>query len=555
MYFKYTFIPSITLLFFLVISLSAFSQSDEVGSEKPVTIEAGLLQLKEALSRKEKEKISLERQLKTEQDDVVKEQLQQELTSASDVIIGLREEITSLSTGGARLYDEPPVVEREFDWRKDLELIFEPLLGQLREISERPRVVEKLESDIAFWQDRQIELNAAIENLRANIESVSSKALKKDLSALLDTALARANTAEQKLSLLDNELIALEKQKNPIWSTLGEIFSKIILSIVFHFFVAVVVAFLVYQAIRLLSLLPIYFIAKNNPGEIVTAEHAIVVVRVVMGSMLALMTYFIVLYSFAEWLLLVISFLIIVGLALALRNTLPQYFVEIKTMLNMGSIRQGERIIFNGLPWKINRLNVHTRLHNPELHSYIRVPLAEIVTSSSRPYHNDEPWFPTKVGDIIFLEGDVFGKVVRQTPDIVEVSLGSSIYTYQTADFLSRRPRNLSREGFTIYEIFGFDYQHQKDITTTVWSIYKSAIEETINHSHFAEYNTYLGVEFDNASASSLDFKIIAAFTGEAAPDYFKIKRLLQKASVEVANKQGWVIPFQQLTVHHQPAE
>lgn len=47
--------------------------------------------------------------------------------------------------------------------------------------------------------------------------------------------------------------------------------------------------------------------------------------------------------------------------------------------------------------------------------------------------------------------------------------------------------------------------------------------------SDFAEYNTYLGVEFDNTSASSLGFKILAAFTGEIAESYFKIKRLLQK--------------------------
>ncbi|MGH1440617.1 MAG: coiled-coil domain-containing protein [Cellvibrionaceae bacterium] len=535
--------------------VSVYAQDEGENADEPFTIELGLSQLKQALSEKEKEKRSLERQFKSEQDELIKDQLQQELTSANEVIVGLREEIVALSTGGARLYDEPPVVQREFDWRKDLELIFEPLLDQLRQISERPRVIEKLESDIAFWQDRKVELSAAIANLKANIDEVSSSALKKDLRALLNTATSRANTAEQKLSLLSNELAVLERQKNPIWSTLGDIFSTIILSILFHFFIAVVVAFLVYQAIRLLTLLPIYIIAKNNPGEAVTAEHAVVIFRVVIGSLLAVMTYFIVLYSFAEWLLLVVSFLLIMGLALALRNTLPQYFVEIKTVLNMGSIRQGERITFNGLPWRVTRLNVNTRLHNPALHGHLRVPLAELIASSSRPYHKDEPWFPTKVGDVVFLEDEVFGKVVRQTPDIVELNLGGSIYSYQTSDFLSKRPRNLSREGFTIYEIFGFDYQHQKTITHEILDIYKSAIVKAISESDFAEYNNYISVDFESASASSLDFKIFASFSGEAAESYFKIKRLLQKASVEVANEHAWVIPFQQLTVHHQPVE
>lgn len=539
-------------LFLLAFPASAQDEERALDMASELTFEEKVVGLKKALAEKEKEKKSLERQLKTEQDELVQEQLKQELTSASDVIVGLREEIVNLSTGGAKLYDEPPVVQREFDWREDLELIFEPLLDQLREISERPRVIEKLQSDIAFWQERETELKEAVENLNANIESVSNTTIKKDLKALLDTALARANTAEQKLALLQNELTALENQKNPIWTTLGDIFSTIILGMFFHFFIAIFIAFVVYQILRILSLIPIFIIVKNNPDETVFAERAIVVVRVILGTILAVMAYFIVLYSFAEWLLLVISFLIIVGIALALKNTLPQYFVEIKTMLNMGSIRQGERVIFNGLPWKVTRLNVHTRLHNPALHGHLRVPIAQIVSSSSRPYHDDEPWFPTKVGDVIFLEDDSFGKVVRQTPDIVEVALGRSVYTYQTTDFLARCPRNLSREGFTIYEIFGFDYAHQKDITGDILQIYKSAIAAAIKASPFAEYNTSLEVEFNNASASSLDFKILIAFSGDAASDYFKIKRLLQKTSVEIANQQGWVIPFQQLTVHHQ---
>jgi hypothetical protein len=119
------------------------------------------------------------------------------------------------------------------------------------------------------------------------------------LQSLLGTALVRANTAEQKSSLLGNDLLSFEK-KNPIWSTLGEVFSTIFLRIVFHFFIALFVAFLVYQVIRFLSLFPIFILVKNNPGETVFAERAIVVVRIVLGSALALMTYFIVLYSFSE---------------------------------------------------------------------------------------------------------------------------------------------------------------------------------------------------------------------------------------------------------------
>jgi small-conductance mechanosensitive channel len=57
-------------------------------------------------------------------------------------------------------------------------------------------------------------------------------------------------------------------------------------------------------------------------------------------------------------------------------------------------------------------------------------------------------------------------------------------------------------------------------------------------------------VEFDHAGASSLDVAIFALFSGEAAPSYYKMRRLLNRLAVEACNRHGWTIPFTQLTVH-----
>ena len=75
-------------------------------------------------------------------------------------------------------------------------------------------------------------------------------------------------------------------------------------------------------------------------------------------------------------------------------------------------------------------------------------------------------------------------------------------------------------------------------------------LASALAESPYAQHNTYLQIEFDKANASSLDFKIIASFTGEAAQDFYRIKRFLQRASLEAANKHGWIIPFQQITIH-----
>jgi small-conductance mechanosensitive channel len=59
-----------------------------------------------------------------------------------------------------------------------------------------------------------------------------------------------------------------------------------------------------------------------------------------------------------------------------------------------------------------------------------------------------------------------------------------------------------------------------------------------------------LKVEFASAASSSLDFAMLADFTGELASRCNVLERLIQKTCVEVCNEQGWVIPFTQITVH-----
>ena len=543
------------LTFLITVCPPTFSQETAADptsvAVEALSFEQRLDQLKKTLLDKENEKKLLEKELTQETDQVTINQIKQELTAAEDIILGLREEIVSLATGGGKLFDSPATIKQEFNWRQDLELIFEPLLVQLREISERPRQIDELEAKIEYWRLRVKELTKVMENIEANIESVTSKALKKDLSELLDTASSRHKSAEQKLSLLQNELIALKQSDNPIWITLGAIFTGIALAMIFHFFLAVLAGFVMYQLVKFLSFIPLSFIKRRKTSDSAFVERAVSLVRAVIGMVLAVMVYFVVLYSVAEWLLLLISFLIVAGLVLGLKDAIPRYLIEAKTLLNLGSIRQGERIVFNGLPWKINRLNVHTHLHNPALHGHLRVPLTEISSLSSRPFHQDEPWFPTRVGDVVMLADDTFGKVVRQTPEMVQIDFGGSIYTYVVNDFLIETPRNLS-SGFTLHEIFGLDYQYQKNITTTILKAYHRALHLAFERSEFAKHLLFFDVEFEKASSSSLDFKVTASFDGEAAEHYFKIKRFIQKESVDIANREQWLIPFEQMTLHYQ---
>ena len=59
-----------------------------------------------------------------------------------------------------------------------------------------------------------------------------------------------------------------------------------------------------------------------------------------------------------------------------------------------------------------------------------------------------------------------------------------------------------------------------------------------------------LVVEFKEAGASSLDFEILADFSGKVAQFHNVLARAIQRITVDACNKYGWVIPFTQVTLH-----
>jgi hypothetical protein len=182
------------------------------------------------------------------------------------------------------------------------------------------------------------------------------------------------------------------------------------------------------------------------------------------------------------------------------------------------------------------------------------VPIEDMVGLQSRQYTKEEPWFPSREGDFVMLEGEVFGKVLLQTPEIVQVQVLGATKTYAVADYLSQKPRNLSLDGFAIPIVFGLDYRHQGEVLGTVVPGMRAYLEEHMASQVFAPHLTNLLVEFNEAASSSLNVLIVGVFQAAAAEHYWAIRRFLQRTAVAACNEHGWTIPFEQLTVHLEPA-
>ena len=543
----------------LVLLLHAASAADppatpvkaaaEVVSTEP-GLQERLLETTESINNREKELRLLEKKIKASTDQNFLKQAEQEAADLREIITDLKNQFIALAADGAELYPAPKQPEQTFDWQEDLKTIAGPLLGQLKKITEHPRMIGEIETNISYWTSRETQLRHAIDNLNTALAQINNSKLRTEVGDLLKTAQSRYASAQQRIELLNGELSRLREEGNPIWTGLRQAGRTIAVSMGLHLFTALAAALALYYTVVLIGALPLLLLGRKRTRHYIFMERVINLVKRLFGIILAIFVYMMMLYSLNEWMILGISLLLLAAVLMGVRNTIPQYLVEIRTLLNLGSIRQNERLVFAGIPWRINKLDVYTHLHNPLLDGHLRVSLREICRLTSRPYHDDEPWFPTREGDFVIMDDGIFGKVIRQTPDIVELDYGGSIFTYTTARFLEGRPRNLSRNEFTLFESFGVDYSHQALITSVILPTYLQELQAALAASPFAQHNTYLNVEFDKANASSLDFRIVATFSSEAAQDFYRIKRFLQRASVEAANKHGWIIPFQQVTVH-----
>jgi hypothetical protein len=50
--------------------------------------------------------------------------------------------------------------------------------------------------------------------------------------------------------------------------------------------------------------------------------------------------------------------LFLLGFAWAAKRNIMQFWKEIKLLLNLGAVRENERLIYHGVPWKVISLNL-----------------------------------------------------------------------------------------------------------------------------------------------------------------------------------------------------
>lgn len=499
---------------------------------------------------RQREAQELKTEVAKEKDEAAAKELNRQLEEVSKAIDNLNASFEQVAINHLDLSVLSEQPAEEFDWKKDLLEITQPLFSSLKEITEKPRRVESLRSQILRHEDQLQMAGQALKSIGNYQRSEPPKIVAEKLRSLSEKWTQRQRNIQGNLEAARTQLATLEGQETPYWEivagSVGDFFSGRGLTLL----LAVISALLVWVVARNVLRLLMRFLPKlPNPKLqrrrewIVRYSYRLVTVLIVIIAILG------VFYARSDVLLLALTLIALVMIVAALRQTLPKYIKEIRILLDFGSVREGERLVYGGIPVEVKSIHAFAILQNPELEGIIRLPLDALVDQVSRPC-GEEPWFPSRVGEILLLSDGRTAEVKRQTIEVVQLKIRGSLVNMATVDFLGLELCNLSREGFVVAVTFGIDYQHQAICLTTVPKKMYEALRVAIDASPFAEHFNELLVEFKEAGASSLDYLVILKMKGAAAPDYFTLGRLVQQTLVALCNEEGWIIPFTQVTIH-----
>ena len=441
--------------------------------------------------------------------------------------------------------------QQAFNLQEEILALLKPAFEEMREMTAHVRQKTALKEKIVHYEERL----PVIERVIANISRLLASNEEEMLNTALDESLQ--NWTKQQ-TFMQSELQASEVQLNKliaaessITEASGDYLKSFFKKRGLYLFKAMLAVLLV----LLLSRYSYKVMKKVLPGfrakqrsfryRLLELIHRFATLFfIVLGPML-------VFYLVEDWVFFSLGILLLFGLMWTLVRALPLIWRQIHLFLNIGSVREGERIDFEDLPWLVERINLYCDLTNPVANISLRVPINEMVDLKSRPFDSSsEPWFPCKKGDWVILSDGLRAKVTGISPEMVQlIERGGTRVTYLTSEFLAQTPHNLATN-FRIKETIGLSYSLQEQSTASIPKTLHDFIAIRAEEEGYADQLLNLRVEFSEANTSSLDIVIIADFKGHLGDLYNRLRRAIQRWCVDACTENDWEIPFPQMTLH-----
>lgn len=518
------------------------------GRDKVETSVRSLEALYKSIQSKQGEIAAVQRELQADPDEVTRADLLELLIQLKDEMSQLNRQFEEFAVAIdiSDFFEEP---QKEFQWQEELGAVIQPIIAEIKNATADSRIINELRIESEEQGERAALAEQAVLNLEPLLAAEPSPELQKRLRKDLAVWKSRRETARNQKTALDLQLQNREEERKSLLESTTGYAETFFRTRGLNLVLGIGAFCLVFFGVRLL--LRLYRrLYSSKRGESFTSRLGSLLIHFfsIVGGMLAALLVF---NMVGDWFLMGIMVIFLLGLGWTVVKTLPQHIETINLMLNIGSVKEGERIIFNGIPWQVDRLGFGATLINPLLDGGMQtMPVKHLVGLNSRPSGENEELFPSRPGDWVELADGRFGRVSCQSPGTVQLTeLGGSQLQLQTPDYLALSPRNLST-GFRVHTTFGIDYKHQAESTKTIPEYMQKALETGLGKLLGKDQIRNIRVELSAAGASSLDYEIEVDLDGAAAAKKSVIRRAVSQLLVESCNQNNWGIPFPQLTLH-----
>ncbi|MGV8711977.1 MAG: hypothetical protein ACWA6R_05440 [Nitrosomonas sp.] len=501
------------------------------------------IKLNDILESIQRHKIEVEeklRVLKDAQTEQEKEKIQSAIDTIQESIADQENSFEMILTAGIELSDDETSTSNEFDWQKDLTEILQPFLRELHKLTENKRKLDHLNYRIDFHQLQIQKINEALKHLALiNTDHLSGDALQsfEQVRQKWRDQLQESTHLFEVAQLQRNEMIEFQTNQE---NSLIDFFEEFSSGRGATLFLALLAFGGVYFIMMLFLKFCSWIINRRMKTRSYYQRVVTVLYHLLMG-IVAIAAFFYVLEVRDDAVLTGITVLFLITVVWVLKNSISTFINELKLLLNTGSAREGECIIYNGIPMQIESLHYYTKLSNPYLPDLkLRLTLSELTKYVSRPVLPDEPWFPCRKGDYVMMYGDIYGKVKHITLENIVLSLpdGTMPITYNIEDFFYANPRNFSY-GFNVTTEFSIDIQQLEMSRTEIPGMMSSAIREGLANEIYGHALKDVAVHLIKIESSFLEYQIIATFEGDAAGELYSIQRDIQRYAIEISERKN----------------
>ncbi len=547
----------ILYLLLLIFSVNVLAQTEAPSVHaSPISLKSesqskisSLSQIVKSINLSEKKISEHSESLKNSESKRIKEDLENKIKEESNQVASLKNNFNIIVTGVDSDISEDSSSGAKIDWANELEELLSPLISEIKKLTSRPRELDRLHRKKAALIDQGKKETIAINNISELLKESKNTKVKLALEDLLEDWNSKKTETKTELSITDQKLIQLDSEKTDLGKSIRELPNIFFRSRGKNLLLAFLATLIFWWGVRRAynKFTHLEVITKRDSAAFRRALNLLYLSFSGSGSLLI---FILVLFILGDWVLLILSLLLVLGIVWSSKQALPQFWSQGAMLLNIGPVREKERIYYNDILWEVNSLNLYSILKNPYINpSTLRVPLSDLLPLRSRKEAPKEPWFPSKEGDWVLVGDNALARVINQTPSqVVLVKLGGSRITYDIPSYIGANPLNLSG-GFRISKTFGLDYSVQREITTSIPETIKAYLLEKLLEK-LKEDEFRLTVELAEAGSSSLDLVIILDCVGELGSQYLSLQRLIVKHCVDVCNINKWEIPFNQMTVH-----